>query len=79
MNATLKHWSFFLCGFALAFDFTGIFGSAILKQEIGKSSARVDALLNSLNREETLADKENFTGDWKNIGDDFRAALQQQE
>lgn len=77
MNTKLKHWSYFLCGFALAFDFTGVFGNSMLKKDLEKSSARMDALLNSLDRKKLLTDKENLAGDWANIGTDFRSVLQQ--
>lgn len=79
MKITQKTWNSFLCGFTLAFDFSGVVGNAMLKKEMKNSSARIIVFLNMVDKEKNLSDRENLTKDWHNIGNDFRKALLCQE
>ena len=69
----------FFFGFAQAFDFSGIIGGALLKSELNNTSERVYAFLNMLNKKDLPHDIDSLSGDWKNIGNDFRRALLRQE
>lgn len=69
----------FFFGFAQVFDFSGIIGGALFKSELNNTSERVYAFLNMLDKKDLPSDIDSLSGDWKNIGNDFRRALLRQE